>query len=307
MATAKRRPLVRKDTFDYYALIIYAARNSSSARELSKALKCRRWFENPPDRYKRRRAFFRGRPYPTVVNWGSTLRPDWGTVASVVARADAAGAYLNPATSVARAINKLETFKCLTEAKVPTPKWTTEPDEVRKWLKKEHSVLARKNLTGAGGAGIHLIVPGGDLPQCGLYVRNYPKTHEFRVHVFDGQVIDFTEKKAKLDDNGNPVVSDRLVRNHDNGWVFAHDGLSVDGAGREAIGRTSMDAVRALGLLFGAVDILAILEPPNLQGVRTLKSAVVCEVNTAPGLENTQTIQAYRDAILRKHRNLRGM
>lgn len=306
MASAKRR-LVRKDTFDYYDLIIYAARNSQGARELARGLKCRRWFENPPDRYKRRRAYFRGRPFPVIVNWGSTIRPDWGTVRQVVLQSSDAGAFLNPASAVSRAINKLETLKCLTEAKVPTLKWTVEPEEVRKWLKKDHAVFARRNLTASGGAGI-TVVQGRDTDVIGapMYTRNYPKTHEFRVHVFNGQVIDFVEKKAKLDANGNAAaVRDRLVRNHDNGWVFAHDNLSPDLEGRRAIERVAVDSVRALGLLFGGVDILAILnEGPH---PRTLKSAVVCEVNTAPGLECTATINAYKQAILGHYRHLRSV
>lgn len=310
MASKKRVRLVpKKDTFDYYDLIIYAARNSSSARELARSLKCRRWFENPPERYKHRKAFFRGHQYPIIVNWGSTITPDWRTVRHVVNLSNAAGAFLNSSGAVAKAIHKLETFKCLTEAKVPTVKWTTEKEQVGKWLKKDHSVLVRKSLTGAGGAGISILAPAAQamIPDAPLYTRNYPKTHEFRVHVFDGQVIDFVEKKAKVDnETGNPVVSDRLVRNHANGWTFAHDNLAVCMEAKREIERVSVDAVGALGLLFGAVDILAILAEGN-PGQRPLKSLAVCEVNTAPGLENTVTIDAYKNAILTKYRSLRNI
>jgi len=53
-----------------------------------------------------------------------------------------------------------------------------------------------------------------------------------------------------------------------------------------------------LNLHFGAVDVLAILNPPSESGTRALKSFVICEVNTGPGLENTVTIEAYKNAIL---------
>lgn len=300
-STLKRR--VKVDTFKYYDLIIYAARNSSSARALARALGCRRWFEEPPERYQRRRAFFRGRAYPTIVNWGSTVNPTWGTVASVVAASKGAGAWMNPQEAVDCAINKLETLKCLTEAKVPCLRWTTDKEQVQKWLKKEHLVLARKVLGGASGAGIVAFGATAGIPDAPLYTRNFPKTHEFRVHVFDGQVIDFVEKKARLDQNaGTPSVRDRVVRNHNNGWIFAHDNLSVAAAAKRTIEETSVAAVRSLGLLFGAVDILAILSEGK---PRELTNHVVCEVNTAPGLECTQTIAAYVDAINRKHVALR--
>src|SRR6478736_5213694 len=224
MATAKR--LVRKNTFDYYDLVIYAARNSQSARSLARGLKSRRWYENPPDRYAKRRPFFRGSKYPLIVNWGSTILPEWGAVQSAVQQSQTHGAYLNPAQAVAKAINKLETFKCLTDAKVPTLKWTTDKKEAEDWVKKEHPVFARKTLVGSSGAGISVITDTAAVLGAPLYTRNFPKTHEFRVHVFDGQVIDFVEKKRKLNDNDAPAVRDSLVRNHDNGWVFAHDNLS---------------------------------------------------------------------------------
>ena len=182
---------------------------------------------------------------------------------------------------------------------------TTDKDTAKKWLAKKHQVFVRLSVTASGGTGIRVISEVERLPDAPLYTRNYPKTHEFRVHVFDGKVIDFVEKKAKLDERNRdaPAVRDRLVRNHANGWIFAHEALSVDGHGKNEIERIALGAVQSLGLLFGGVDILAILNEGNAP--RTLKSAVVCEVNTAPGLECTQTINAYVNAIRTKHLALR--
>ena len=56
----------------------------------------------------------------------------------------------------------------------------------------------------------------------------------------------------------------------------------------------ALGALTALGLDFGAVDILACL---GKEIPRRLSKAVICEVNTSPGLECTQTIKAYVDAI----------
>lgn len=309
--------LRRLNTFDYYDLIIYASRGSNSARALASKLKCRRWRDDAPARYARRKAFFRGKPYPVVVNWGSTVAPDWGTVKHVATMASANGAWLNSAEATRKAINKLETFKCLSAAKVPTLKWTTDKKVVEEWLTDLRSVFVRKNVEGAGGSGIQILEKSSTsamppIPTAPLYTRNFQKTHEFRVHVFDGQVIDFVEKKRRVDaTTGNAAVRDSLVRNHDNGWVFAHGDLACNEAARRTISETAVAALRSLGLLFGAVDMLAILDPSATGRDRSLKkykdgshAAVVCEINTGPGLENEATIDAYARAILHKRNQI---
>lgn len=273
--------VAKRRAYQYPDLVIWSRGPSTAARTLARELKCARVLGPEP--------IFR---FATaVINWG-------------------AGPGLN---DVRKAVNKLETLKCLEVAKVPCLKFTTDKAEAQKWQKKGHDVFVRRSVTGTGGAGITIstgsAAPNSALPavpDAPLYTRNYPKTHEFRVHVFDGHVIDFVEKKAKVDHVKNTaVVTDRLVRNHDNGWIFAHEGLSTNQPARADIERICVDACRATGLLFGAVDVLAILLPGN--GPRGLKSAVVCEINTAPGLECTQTIAAYREAILRKYNSLKGV
>jgi hypothetical protein len=271
-AGLKKVPVVTKKSFYRFPkLAIFTSRISDGARALAKAVGCRKIRGTP---------FIR--PGDTIINWGDTSAP---------------GTSLNPPNAIRLAVNKLETLKVWTEAKVPILKWTQDKEEVKKWLKKGNSVFARKVLTGASGAGIAIISPlSATVESAPLYTRNYPKTHEFRVHVFDGKVIDLTEKKAKLNEAGTPAVADRLVRSHDNGWVFAHGAISLDAAGRKAVEDAAILAVQSLGLLFGGVDILAILTPGG-GDQRALKSLACCEVNTAPGLENTATIEAYRKAI----------
>jgi hypothetical protein len=292
----------KSDTFKHYDLVIYAARGSNSARTLATSLGCRRWRDDLPERYTRRKAYFRGRPYPLVLNWGSTVRPDWGNIHGSMDACNRAGFWLNQQEAVGSAINKLSCFTKLTELEVPTVKWTTEKSRVEKWLAKGYTVFARETVTGAGGEGIRLIQSGtapNAIPTVPLYTRNFPKTHEFRVHVFDGQVIDFAEKKSRLAD-GDPIAN-RLVRNSRNGWVFAHGNLSASTETQAELGRLAIRTLGALGLVSGCVDVLSVLDTDTS---RTLKNAVVCEVNTGPGLENTQTIEAYKQAILKKYNSL---
>jgi hypothetical protein len=67
------------------------------------------------------------------------------------------------------------------------------------------------------------------------------------------------------------------------------------GTGQRAeIEKVAVAAVVALGLDFGAVDILAKYPKGDLTRSPVL---AVCEVNTAPGLANETTLQAYTKAI----------
>jgi len=293
---------VKKAAFKYYDIIIYASRGSNSARALADALKCRRWRDDLPQRYLRRPAYFRGKPYPLVINWGSTITPEWGTIRDVHTKCVANGFWINPADAVARSINKLRCFNELAkEENLNTVKFTTDKERVAKWMKKGYEVFVRHTVTGQGGEGITIISGTDVIPDAPLYTRNFPKTHEFRVHVFNGQAIDFVEKKAKVDDLTNtPIVSSRHVRNHSNGWVFAHDSYSCNGDARTRLEEAGCRAINRLGLVSGCVDILAVLEPGDAP--RALRNYAICEVNTGPGLENTETINAYAQAILKLYK-----
>lgn len=291
------------ERFKYYDFIVYADRGSDSAHTLASNLSCRRWRAGMPDRYSRRPAYFKGYREPIICNWGTTNGPDWASIRPALALSESKGLILNPFDKVRVALNKIDTFKALDAAGVPCVKWTTDKEQVQKWLasKKQHTVFARKTVSGQGGAGISL-VQGADaaIPAAPLYTRNFPKTHEFRVHVAFGKVIDFVEKRAILT---APKV-DRFVRNHRNGWTFAHQLSRLTGEDKAVLDGVAVSAIKALGLHFGAVDLLAILDTPESGG--RLKGAVVCEINTGPGLENTQTISAYKSAFETFRNQVRG-
>lgn len=257
----------------------------SSKRELRPSLRCRRITPYSVG----------VRPIPenaTIINFGGGRLP---------VHAPASARVLNKPDAVATCANKLATFRKLQEANVASVRWTDDRNKAEEWLRKGKSVLARLQLASSGGRGIRVVRPGEELAQAPLYTRYFPKTHEFRVHVVDGQAIDIVEKKLRDNLRGNREERS-LIRNHRNGWVFAHGDLICSHPNDiTTLKNLGVGAVAALGLDFGAVDILAVVEAPKQDGVgtepRRLVRCVVCEVNSAPGIENTRTRQAYVDAF----------
>lgn len=197
------------------------------------------------------------------------------------------GNGLNQGTGVAAAISKLKTFQHLEAAKIPTCRATVDAGRAAVWVKNGRTVFARRDGLSAG-IGIEVVAGNGELPAADFYSRYFPKTHEFRVSVFKGHVIDFIEKRARLDGQ-----VDRAVRSHGNGWVFSHN-LSLQQEDVDKVKETCVRAVGCLGLDFGAVDVLAILDKTT---PRKLKKHIVCEINTAPGLESPTTIEKWVAAI----------
>lgn len=205
----------------------------------------------------------------TVISWGNSTPKGWR--------------ILNGPAPIGNAQNKLRTFQALEQAGVSIPPFTTDRNVARTWLENDVEVLARTLLEASGGRGITVVSPDDDtLPQAPLYVQYIKKMNEYRVHVFNGQVIDITEKKRRREFDGQ---RDTHIRNLDNGYVFIRDDVRPDAS----VGPLAVSAVHALGLDFGAVDII---------WNNRRHQAYVLEVNTAPGLEGT-TVERYADAIER--------
>lgn len=252
---------------------VYSTRPSRGARILSQACKGRR--------VGVKKVIEKDHKKLLVVNWGSSERPPW-----------LYGRMLNKPEAVSVAVHKTACLEVLTKHKVPCLEYTTDQKVAKAWGEKER-VIARTILTGHSGNGIVVVEPGQEIPSARLFTRYYPKTHEFRVHVFGGKVIDFAQKKSRQD-----AVVNRTVRTHDNGWVYAHEEIVLTPADRDAIEVSCTNAIKHLGLDFGAVDVLARLrQKPDKEGNRRLLDFRIAEVNTAPGLENTVTINAYSTAI----------
>ena len=275
---------------------------------------------------KRKNSRYRYREVHTVINWGSTSLPDSLEGVSVI----------NPVEGVAISANKLTTFEVLDEAGVATVPFTTDVDVAQAWLEGGHKVFAREKLNGHSGEGIDVVTPNtravyseeqestkiqleemvevlvekgmhyeatvladsleelepegmetdAELPDAPLYTQGVGNKGEYRVHVFDGEVILYQKKSRKVDEDGEvetAVGEDADVRNLASNWIYRTGNLNR----LERIEELAISAVEALGLDFGAVDIIN----DNDNQVSVL------EVNTAPGLSNSATLQAYTDAF----------
>lgn len=213
--------------------------------------------------------------FDTIINWGRSERRFNGQ-------------YINTPEAVSRSSDKRLSFEAFSESGVPCPEFTTDRASAEAWLQDGDHIVVRRLLRASAGRGVLLVGPKGsditkhhELPDAPLFVKYVKKQDEYRIHVVRGTIIDAQQKKRKLEVPDEEV--NWQIRNHDRGWVFARDGVNPP----ECVLRAARDAVAALGLDFGAVDI----------GYNAKQGAAcVYEVNTAPGLEGS-TVDAYYKAF----------
>lgn len=189
-----------------------------------------------------------------------------------------------PAAAIAIAKNKLSTLNKLRDAGVSIPEYTTSKVVAEGWVRAGIVTVARQILNGSEGHGIVVCraLPIVDAP---LYVKLVEKDKEFRVHACNGVAIDLQEKRRRNNArNADGSRPDGVIRNIDNNWVFCRNNI-IEPRGLREIG---VNAVRALGLLFGAADIVHNTRNGSLY---------VLEVNTAPGLCDS-TATKYAQAFL---------
>lgn len=215
--------------------------------------------------------FNRNRTVTHCINWGNSQQVRYAALGPVM--------YNHP-DNVRSAVSKLDCLGILFAGQIPHVEYTTRRSEAQEWLRR-YKVFARTRLEGRSGQGIVVVEQGGNLPEARLYTRHFNAKYEFRVHVAFGRVIRIQQKK-KL--NGVPKHD---VRSYDNGYRYSTN-LSIDTP--NVIGDVSIQAIRALGLDFGAVDILY---------MASNDSARVLEVNTAPGIEG-DTVTDYYNAFMQE-------
>lgn len=256
---------------------------------------------------------YRGRNNKLLINWGSS-----GAEAQRLFDLTHEGNRLNEPQAIKKAANKLDCLKVLTDSNVRTVPWFTNLAAAMAHTERGR-IYARTKLTGSSGEGIRLIMSNED-PQAEEVDDNFPfpvdftgdnfneatyartqlftvgivgKRQEWRIHVVKGEVIlsQLKMRRQGFEDNDGYTS---LVRNVETGWVYSVNFARGDYMQLDAVQRLAVEAVEALGLDFGAVDIVEKRGEP-----------FVLEVNTAPGLdEDGSALTAYRDAFQRIEQEL---
>jgi glutathione synthase/RimK-type ligase-like ATP-grasp enzyme len=219
---------------------------------------------------------YNARRKDVIVNWGNSSPPHFRWMEQ----------DLNKPHAISLASNKLNTFlEFRSKSFTDVPDWTTNPSEAQHWLDLGLKVYCRTTTRGHSGNGIVICNDGDRLAYAPLYTLHSKHKHEYRVHVFRGQVLDIQMKRKR-----NGALGGTGIRNHANGWVYARAEIAPP----EELLLSSIKAVQLLNLDFGAVDI----------GHRIIDNKFfVFEVNTAPGLEGT-TLDKYSKAIYNYYRSL---
>ncbi len=207
---------------------------------------------------------YRYRVGDVVINWGNANAPNWQ-----------APTILNKPLNVSKAVNKLDTFEILKAAEVRTVPFTTDIQVANTWDR----VVERHMLRAHSGEGIRL-AERNDLRFAPLYTQLLAPAEEYRVHVFKGVVIDYSKKMKRV--NGEMIsTNEEVIKNKGAGWDFVRDV-----APRQGVCDRAIAAVAALGLDFGAVDV-----------IRHDNKSYVLEVGTACGL-SPRGVEAYCSKLI---------
>lgn len=243
-------------------MYLYAYKQGSqSGKDLANALGIRR--------IKHEGSRFRGGPHKTVINWGASQLPEEVMKCRV----------LNSPEAVALCSNKLKFFKALEGQPVNLPEFTQDKEEALKWLGEGLIVFARTKLNGHSGEGIVEIHKLEDMVEAPLYVKYIPKRDEYRVHIFQGEVLSIQRKALRGDMNREEA--NFRVRNLANGFIFARN---EDKECPECVTEQAKSAFNLITSLdFCSVDVIY---------NEYRDKAYVLEINTASGLAGT-TLDEY--------------
>lgn len=145
-------------------------------------------------------------------------------------------------------------------------------------------VVVRELTQASEGRGITICDKNNCVIEAPLYTEYIPKKKEFRVHIWDNEVIDVQEKRKKRDFEDE---RDTQVRNKANGYVFCR----INVVEPDDLRGLALAAVGAIERTSGAVDVI---------WNERLNKCFVLEVNSRPGMEG-QTLEKYADAILAEY------
>lgn len=258
-------------------IILPYSRTSISAKAISRYFKTLRPFPNKN---------YKPRPDDVVINWGFNGDIPVLKNTNIV--------VLNKPRKIKNASSKIDCLQLLHNDGVPVPQFATNMQEARKLFDNTPMVYCRTLTKASKGKGIVLAKNSDELVSAPLYTAQLDNTIEYRVHIFDGEVIDIVQKrkmrKERREDKGIGGV-DMNVRNLMNGWSFTRGDLTLKDENGEyyyALIDIALEAFKTLEIDFCAIDIIK----------DSHDDFYVLEVNTAPGMTpGTTTHRRYSEAI----------
>lgn len=203
-------------------------------------------------------------PLDVLIRWGN-CKPF-----------DRVGVEINPASAIMRASDKPTAIETMQGAGIHTVHCFRTWHEVIQ--SNAGSPVFGRTRRGFGGTDIVIYdpwryFPPGQYPEKPIHLHDWyttwvPSSREVRIHVCDGKVIRIQGKYLDFpdqDDNG-------LIRNYAHGYRFRTPKQELHRHRKV----TAVSAVKALGLDFGAVDMLLTSSRSEAD------PGTVLEVNTAP-------------------------
>lgn len=191
---------------------------------------------------------------PFVLNWGSSEPTD--------------SRVINNPEAVRHASRKADALAVFEEQGVPCPKVVPSPKAAAVAVGMFDTPVIARTRNHRAGSGLWVCRSPEDVVRACRegadhfmdFIEGVDK--EYRVHVFDGKVIKSSEKTG-----GTGVI-----RTRSHGWRFINCSLEYEN--RKPVRVAARAAIKALGLDFGAADIL----------VDASGKVYVTEVNTAPSI-----------------------
>jgi len=177
--------------------------------------------------------------------------------------------------------NKIEQYDWFAANEIPALPYTTSSQEASQWLNDGKTVFARKLTRASEGKGIVVLEGNQAIIPAPVYTLYKKKKKEFRVHVFQDQVVQVLEKRKRKEFTGERETK---IRNTANGYVFCSENVVEPDGIREL----ALKASKVTNSMFKGVDI----------GFNEkLNELFVIEVNSAPGIQGSN-VARYVEAIV---------
>lgn len=176
--------------------------------------------------------------------------------------------------------DKIEQYNWFKANNISALEFTTAHATAKQWA-QTGSVVCRKLTHASEGKGIVVAETPEQVCLAPVYTKYKKKKKEFRVHIFQDQVVHVLEKRRKANYDGE---ADTKIRNTANGYVFCSENVIIP----EGLPALALAASKVTKSDFKGVDV----------GYNESKKELfVIEVNSAPGIEGTN-ITRYVQKIL---------